>query len=166
MPSRQQSLTGEHLLASRPGEAARALPRWQFGMFRNGEAGATITYPIPGYPWRHNPEEHMKATLDERRAASIFEELALMPSNAPKECLPHDQVWADASEKANSITRDRATNTLCLSLIITANRDRFITCNYFMRENSPALINSLFFQVMSELLAPYRDLYRDGKTRG
>lgn len=164
MTPTQQSRIEEHLLVTRPGETGRALPRWDFGLYRSGRCGATLTYPIPGYPWRRNPTEHVEATLDESTASRLFEEVATMPAIAPSECLMNEDCWADASEKANSITRDLATNTVCLTFVIRIAFDKY-RCHYSMRETSPSLMKSNIMRVVNDLIAPYLDLYRDGRRR-
>jgi len=41
------------VIIAHPGEAARNLPRWSFGIINDGEYGIDISYPIPGMTWRH-----------------------------------------------------------------------------------------------------------------
>jgi hypothetical protein len=155
---------GDQLVIFRPGETARRLPRWQFGLFRSGRCGATLTYPIPDFPWRHNVQESFEATVDSFTVSRVFEEVEAMPSLFRTECLEHDNLWSDMSEKANGITRDKATNTLCFTFMIPSAPGLF-RCNYAMREDSPALLESITYRLVSGLIAPYLDLYPDGRTR-
>jgi hypothetical protein len=155
---------GDQIVILKPGESARRLPRWQFGLFRSGRCGATLTYPIPGFPWRHNPQESFEATVDSFTVSRVFEEVETMPSIFPADCLQHDDLWADMSEKANNITRDRATNTLCLTFMIPSGPGVF-RCYYAMKDDSSALLRSMTYHLVSGLLAPYLDLYPDGRTR-
>jgi len=154
----QETVRKPHLYFFRPGEAARSLPRWQFGLDQTGRCGATLTYPIEGMPWRHCRTRSMDATLDTFTTSTIFAEVASMPVNAPSECLPNDLLWSDAAEKCNGVTRDRATGTLCLTLGISDEHGTFQT--YFsMREDSPALLGSVVYRVVTGLLAPYVGLF-------
>lgn len=154
----QATVRKQHFFFFRPGEAARSLPRWQFGLDRTGRCGATLTYPIEGMPWRHCRTRSMEATLDAFTTSAIFAEVASMPDTAPSECLPSDVLWSDSTEKCNGITRDRASGTLCLTLGISDEHGKFQT--YFsMREDSPALLSSVFYRVVTGLLAPYVGLF-------
>ncbi|MEI8288758.1 MAG: hypothetical protein WCH99_04750 [Verrucomicrobiota bacterium] len=148
----------QHLYFFRPGEAARSLPRWQFSLDETGRCGAMLTYPIVGMPWRHCRTRSMEATLDAFTTATIFAEVASMPATAPDQCLPTEVLWSDSTEKCNGITRDRATDTLCLTLGISDEHGAFQT--YFsMREDSPVLLGSVVHRVVTGLLAPYVGLF-------
>jgi hypothetical protein len=97
---------GRHLYAFRPGESARNLPRWQFGLQEDGRGSVLITYPIPGMPWRRNPMSLREVTLDLETTKALFDEVLALPSAYPGDCIPHEALWADHTEKANAITRD------------------------------------------------------------
>ena len=62
-------------------------------------------------------------------------------------------MWADASEKANGISRDRRTNTLCLTMDVQEGGQSL--WNYSMREDSPALLESGFYQLVNKALAEH-----------
>ncbi|GAC1376713.1 MAG: hypothetical protein NVS3B3_16190 [Aquirhabdus sp.] len=145
----------------RPGEAARGLPRWQFGLFNTGLAGATLTYPVAGmsWRWRHCHHQYMNVTLDSFTTEAIFKEVEAMMMNAPEECLPNEALWSDVTEKANGITRDRATSTLCLTFSILELSTNTTSCYFAMKEDSPVLLNSIVYRVVNGLLAPYLGLY-------
>ena len=100
----------------------------------------------------------MEATLDAFTTESIFTEVSAMPATAPTECLPNEVLWADHTEKCNAITRDRATNTLCLTLYITDEHGAY-TSYFSIRDDSPALLSSTAFRVVTGLLAPYLGLF-------
>ena len=68
----------ERLFYFRPGEEARMLARLQFGLERNGKCGATMTYPIKGYPWRRNPVRSYEFHLTAAEASEFFDEVATM----------------------------------------------------------------------------------------
>jgi len=132
-----------------PGEAARRLPRWQLRISEDGGCGAGLWFPIPGMTWRYTRQRAFADQLDLSIAARLLDEVKTLPIQFPEECLSTDELWADSSEQANSITRDRATNTLCLTLDYWENGQH----HYFrMRENSPALCDSELFRVVSSLV--------------
>ena len=80
----------------------------------------------------------------------IIAGICALPGAFPQECLAPEELWADASEKANSISRDRRTNTLCLTLDVQERGQ--ILCNYHIREDSPALLKSEFYQTVNQAL--------------
>lgn len=151
-------LRTRNLYVFRPGEASRGLPRWQFGLEPSGRCEATITYPIAGLPWRHTRQRTMHATLDAFTTETIFAEIAALPGAAPNACLANTVLWSDQTEKCNGITRDSATDTLCLSLGIQ-NEDFMFQTYFSMRENCPVLLDSVVFKVVTGLLAPYVGLF-------
>lgn len=148
----------KHFFFFHPGEAARGLPRWQFGLEPSGRYGAVITYPIAGLPWRRHRQRTMEATLDAFTTDVLFTEVAAMPTTAQAECLPNEVLWADHTEKCNATTRDCATNTLCLTLYISDENGAY-TSYFCLRDDSAALLSSVVFQVVRGLLAPYLGLF-------
>ncbi len=144
---------GKHLHVFHPGEAARNLPRWQFGLCENGSCGVHINFPIPGMTWRYTRRKGASWQLEQTEAASVFQSAVELPNQSPEDCLPHEELWADATEPANSITRDRKTNTRCISISLYE-RGQSI-CNYAVPENSRILIDSKLFEVVNRLLEPY-----------
>jgi hypothetical protein len=128
---------GKHLHVFRPGEAARNLPRWQFGMREDGHCGVFISMPIPGMSWRHTRRRTLVWQLDREAASALFEEVMTLPERFPDECLCNEALWSDQSEPANGITRDRETDTLCLSISVF---ERGQCLSYYgVKESSPAL---------------------------
>jgi hypothetical protein len=132
-----------------PGEAARNLPRWQLRISEDGSCGAGLRFPIPGMTWRHTRQKSITAQLDTSLVATLLDEAKTMPIRFPEECLATEQLWADINEQANSITRDNATNTLCLTIDYWEDGQHHY---YRMRENSAPLCESQLFQVVSSLL--------------
>jgi hypothetical protein len=146
------------LLYFRPGEEARMLARCQFGVVAgSGRAGATLTYPIKGYPWRNNVRRTFEFNLGRAVTDLLFSEVARIRRDHPSECLSHEQLWNDMQEKANGITRDRETGTLCYSVLVIA-EDGSHPEQYGLRENSSALLTSELYKIVSELVAPYEKI--------
>lgn len=146
-----------HLFYFRPGEEKRMLARCQFGVNVQGQCGATLTYPIKGYPWRRNIVKSYEFDLSGDEKQRLFSEVQRIRREHPHECLSNEQLWADASEKGNSISRDRGTGTLCYTIGVY--RPSGETEEYYaMRENSPALVASFLFKTIVRLLEPYERL--------
>ena len=132
------------------------LARCQFGV-RDGRCGATLTYPIKGHPWRKNIVRSYEFALRPDTIDLLFAEVARIRREHPEECLGQEQLWSDTTEKANGITRDRSTSTLCYTISIIR-EDGTHEESFALRENSTALVRSALFQVISELIAPYAKL--------
>lgn len=128
---------GKHLFVFRPGEAARSLPRWQFGADDTGRCGVHVTFPIPGLTWRHAVVKDVAWQIDRTAASAFFEEVLTLPERFPGECLSHDALWSDSTEAANGITRDQETETLCISISVSERGQRLVS--YALRETSLAL---------------------------
>jgi FKBP-type peptidyl-prolyl cis-trans isomerase len=143
---------GRHVTVFHPGEAARNLPRWQFGLSEDGRCGAGLYFPIPGMTWRHTRRRESSTQLEPSLVAAVLNDAVNLPIRFPKECLSTDELWADSSEPSNSITRDRASDTLCLTIDVWERGQR----NYYsMRENSPALIESELYRIINSLIQPH-----------
>jgi hypothetical protein len=145
------------LLYFRPGEEARMLARCQFWLGPDGKAGALLTYPIKGMPWRRNVMRSHAFNFSEEETALLFDEVHRIRAEFPAECLSIEQLWSDHSEKANGITRDRETGTLCYSIAIHAEAG-VPEESYGLRENSEALLGSALHRAVSSLVAPYERL--------
>ncbi|MPN45528.1 hypothetical protein SDC9_193095 [bioreactor metagenome] len=61
-------------------------------------------------------------------------------------------MWADASEKANSVTRDQKTNTLCITVYIYERGVPML--DFGLPENSSVLLNSRFYQIICSAIEP------------
>ena len=95
--------------------------------------------------------------IDKATKDLLFSEIHRLRREHPEECLATEQLWSDHSEKANSITRDRATNTLCYTIGIMVEYGE--PEEYFaMRENSEALLGSQLYQIISRLIQPYESI--------
>ena len=147
----------KYLFYFRPGEEARMLARCQFVLDENGRCGATLTYPIKGYPWRKNIFKNHEFGLDKETKSLLFLEVKRIRNEFPEECLSNNELWSDHSEKANAITRDVTTNTLCHTIGVCHGSNEWD--EYFsIRENSIALINSELYKIISKQIAPYEIL--------
>lgn len=144
--------SGKQLLVFHPGEAARNLPRWQFGLLEGKSAGATITFPLPGLTWRHARVKQVRMDFDQEQMTQILSNAEEIFAVHKGSCLRHEDLWADASEKANSITRDRHANSLCVSIQIWGKG--LCVLDYALPEKSPILIDSFFYTAILEKLTP------------
>jgi len=155
---------GRHVVVYHPGEAARNLPRWQFGLSEDGKCGAGLSFPLPGMTWRYTRKKQFQANIEPAVAAAVLNDAETLPLRFPKECLSTDELWADSSEPANSITRDRQTNTLCITVDIwKTGRHNY----YRMREDSLALKESELYKTIILLLQPglRKDLEEQSEKR-
>jgi hypothetical protein len=131
------------------------LARCQFGCDADsGSCGATLTYPIKGYPWRRNVVKHFSFEIDDEAKDRLFNDVSRIRLNHAVDCLATDDLWSDFSEKANSISRDRVTGTLCYTIGIYFG-DGTTTDSYSLRENSEALLTSVLYKTVARLIAPY-----------
>jgi hypothetical protein len=141
----------------RPGEGARMLARCQFGVDETGRCGATFTDPIPGYPWRRNVMKSFEFELSQADRAVLLGEVTRLREEHPAECLANDQLWSDTSEKANGVSRDKSSGTLCVTIaIFGAAGEKY---EYFaMREDSDALLRSPMYKIIKQLIEPHERL--------
>ena len=151
---------GKQLLVFRPGEAAQNLPRWQFGLREGDSARAVITFPLPNLTWRHARVRHVELKLDTNEMEEVFQSAQATLAEFPMECVQHDDLWADKSEKANSISRDRRTNSLCVSISIWERG--VLVLNYALPHSSAILAGAKFYQIISKALAPYLSTGKGG----
>jgi peptidylprolyl isomerase len=144
---------GKSLHIFRPGEAAQSISRLQFGLHEGGQAGVSVTTPVPGYSWRHARHRNHEFQPDNDLTIALFKEALTMPRNFPEDCLYHDDLWSDLSEPANGITRDLATGTRCISISVYERAE--IICHYSMKESSNAWLSSRMCRALSELMEPH-----------
>ena len=142
-----------HLYAFRPGEAAKKYPRWQFGLRPDGKCGALITHHIPNVAWRHAITKNYESEISKEETDLVFCDLYDFKVKHPEACLK-EGLWADSSEKANSITRDQATNTLCLTFSISKENGDYETY-YSVRETFSPLYEAAFFEIIMRELLKY-----------
>jgi hypothetical protein len=112
VPRPEDYPSGQQLFVFLPGEAARGLPRWQFQLEEDGHCGAWTSFPIPGMRWRYTRHRAVSMQMDRAASTALFQEAITLPRQYPAECLTNEQLWADSTDPANSITRDRQTNSL------------------------------------------------------
>ena len=136
----------------RPGEERRLLARMQFGLHRDGNCMALFTYPIPGFPWRHNVIKTGSWRIEPDLTRAIFREIEDIPVCQPGICLAHDKLYSDQTEKGNGITRDRDTNTLCYAIGIIQSGGEF-RIRYSVRETEEALQQSTLLRTVKDLTA-------------
>jgi hypothetical protein len=114
--------------------------------------------------WRNTRKRSLHANLERAIAEAALKDAANLPTRSPEECLSNDKLLADASEQANSITRDRETGTLCLTIDYWEKGRH----NYYrVREDSSSLQTSeLYLRIMS-LLQPHltADSLEQAKSR-
>lgn len=145
---------GRHLMVFHPGEQARNLARWQFGISEgHSVGGAFITFPVPGATWRHARRKSVELPLGGHQVQELFQSVQSTLADHPTECLRNDQMWADPSEKASSVTRDQATDTLCVTVHIQERGA--VVLDYGLPETSPVLLNSRFYKIISAALEPH-----------
>ena len=141
---------GKGLSVFRPGEAARNLPRWQFNLIEDGRGSIHFTHQRPGVRWRQARSERIELHLESQEAIVVFESVLATPEEFPKECLSIEECWSDAVERGNGITRDLRTHTLCLTVSVSELGETL--CNFRLREDSPALLGSQFYQIVSRFV--------------
>ena len=117
-----------------------------------------MTYPIEGFPWRRNPIKTYEFEIDPEIAAVLFEEVRQMQRDYPDHCLSDEVLWCDHSEKANGITRDDKTDTLCHTIAIYDTDWQATDHYYSMKEDSDVLQSSQLFETVMSLIKPYERL--------
>ncbi len=152
---------GQRLLVFHPGEAARDLPKWWFHLEENGQCGVRIEFPIPGMTWRQTRHGGFSLQIDKAVAAALFRSAIALPHKFPAECLRDAALWADRTERPSSITRDRQSNSLCVTISVWE-RGQSKT-HYSMPENSSALLDSELSRGVSSLLKPYLSSHKAGQ---
>lgn len=123
-----------------PGIAAEGRPRIQVNLTSSGSAGALITRARPDGSWRKAPTACTSWETDPAESATLFREVASLPERFPSQCIDNDLLWADASEPANSVTRDQETDTPCISISFA--RPGGETVYYSVRQDSEAWLES------------------------
>ncbi len=143
---------GKRLDIFSPGEAAKSIPRCQFGFHEDGGCVAFITSPVPGYGWRPARTRPVAVKPDRSQILEMLREALAMPEQHPAECIPHEALWSDSSEAGNGITRDQATDTRCITIAVYEGDEP--QCYYSMRHNSPAWLDSTMRRTISSLIKP------------
>lgn len=86
---------------------------------------------------------------------ALFNEVETLPQKHANICLNNDSLWADSSEKANSVTRDSITNTACVTVGISERGGWH--CYYSIRQDDPVLLRSKIFSLVNNLIERSRD---------
>ena len=142
---------GRHLYFFWPGEMKCNRPRIQFGLEEDGRCGVILTpSPQPGLTWRHVRFRAVDHHLESAEVAALFDEVEKLPHEKPEACVDNEALWADASEKANSVTRDSGTNIPCVTIGISERGGW--SCYYSVRENDPVLLRSKLFKLVKRLV--------------
>jgi hypothetical protein len=115
-------------------------------MDENGRCGVFISIPIPGVSWRHTRNRAMEWQLGRKAASALIDDAMTLPLRFPEECLSNDALWSDSAEPANGITRDRETNTLCLSISVSERGQQL--SSYSVKETSPVLRSSELYRTI------------------
>lgn len=152
---------GNHLCVSHPGEAARELPGWQFGLHEDGRCGIGLTHPQPGWAiatedakplaWRRARRTEIEASQDLDTTSSLFAAALALPRQFPQECLTGNDLWVDTAERGgHGITRDRKNNTLCVCIDVSERGQH--ACHYWVEETSQAWLTSPLRALIHRLL--------------
>lgn len=161
-PALNRIPAGKQLVVFRPGEAARNLPRLQFGVFEDGRAGGFVSYPVPGGTWRHSRPRPFDFQLSETEAKQLINAVLRLSEESPNGLLRHDDLWADATEKANSITRSRRTDELCITINVCERVEQ--VCYFALPESSPLLLNADFYKVLMTKFSEWQSHSSIGET--
>lgn len=140
----------KQILVSHSGEAARNLARWQFGLKEDGDFGVSLNYPIPGMTWRHTRNRNYRDSLDKETTEKLFDEIENLPQKYPDVCLKTEELWADMSEPAGNITRERKTDRLCLRFSVFKGGQNIV--DFALPESSPILNSLRLMQIITELI--------------
>ena len=97
--------------------------------------------------------KNLSFSIEPELASVLFLEISEIRKKFPGKCLT-EHLWSDTSEKANGITRDVATNTLCYTMGIYDIDGKPIE-HYSLRETSLALLGSKLYNTVAELIANY-----------
>ncbi len=144
---------GKHLYFFWPGEASRNWPRIQFGLEEDGRCGAGLTIPQPKLTWRYARSSSIERKLNKIETTQLFDEIATLPKKHSKSCLSNDDLWADFSEKTNSVTRDLLANTPCITIGIL---ERGVwQCYYSLRETDPVLLKSKLYALVKNMVTDF-----------
>ena len=88
----------------------------------------------------------------------LFDEVKQMQKDYPDHCLSDELLWCDHSEKANGITRDDKTDTLCHTIAIYEGDWQSTSHYYSMKEDSDVLRSSKLFETVMSLIKPHERL--------
>ena len=150
-----------------PGEERNMESRVQFTLNDNGICGAIITYPLKGYPWRKNIMKSFEFKISKEKVVDVYKEIELISKENENECYNNDELWADSSEKANSITRHRNSGVACVTIGVCEDKGNW-GIYFSMMKTSPVLQGSILFKTINDFISPYvtYDLYKKFAQQG
>lgn len=139
-----------------PGIAAESRPRVQMSLSSSGPSGAMITRARPDGSWRKAPTVCVSCDFEAAEFSNLLDEATTLPDLFPDESLANDLLWADASETANSVTRDQATDTPCISISVALPGKHPV--HYSVKQDSAAwtgsILRSFIVRCLSDQLLP------------
>jgi len=138
------------IIVSHGGEAARNLPRWQFGLINDGEYGMTINYSIPGMTWRHTRSRNYEGKLNQEEVDHIFEEIRNFPQLFPNDVVKYESAWADMSESAGNTTREKSTDRLCIG--VSNYEGNTPVVSFYVTEDNQRSQSTTLFKLISAIL--------------
>ena len=103
--------------------------------------------------WRQTRKKGVELTVGPAQLVEMLQSVQSTLAEFPNECLFEDQLWSDSSEKANGVTRDRLTDSLCVTVTLWDQGVR--VCHYSLPEESSILLGARFYQVITSALAPH-----------
>jgi hypothetical protein len=124
----------------RPGIAAAGIPRCQISITEDGLVGGAVTCPLPGHGWRRTPMKFVELKSIAVPISELIDEALQFPQQAPDDCLSDDQLWSDQSEPSNGITRDRNTDTACVTVWVQHESERL--AYYSIKIDQPTWLSS------------------------
>lgn len=133
------------------------LARCQLDIDKHGRCVATFTYPMRSMPWRRNVMKSHTLPSHSDIKNRLLVEVQRLRRDAPSECLGERLLWSDTAEIGNTITRDRKAGKLCVRIAIIGEGGELVE-DFWMREDSPALVTSVLHRTITEMIGPYEKL--------
>lgn len=130
------------------------LARCQFVVDKRGRCVATFHYPARQIGWRRSVMKNHELPVDAQTKNLFLVEVQRLKRDYRLECLGERLLWTDTSEVGNAITRDRANGRLCVRISVIGEGE-VVVDDFWMREDSPALLSSELYKRISALIAPY-----------
>jgi hypothetical protein len=83
----------------------------------------------------------------------MFESAEAIPRLHPGDIISNDELWADASKKANCVTRSPMTNEACVTISILQFGGFYL--HYAVPESSAVLLNAEFYRLIMSALGEH-----------
>ncbi len=99
-------------------------------------------------------DEEPRIAVDGDTKNRLLVEVQRLRRDAPSECLGERLLWSDTSESGNTITRDQKKGRLCVRIAVIGEGGELVE-DFWMREDSPALVTSALHKTITELIGPY-----------